>query len=70
MPGSVVRLAVAVGDVVEEGQPLLWLEAMKMQHEVRAPVSGVVVELTVQEGQQVDVDTVLAVVRAPEQGEP
>ena len=70
MPGSVVRLAVAVGDEVEEGQPLLWLEAMKMQHEVRAPVTGIVVELAVHEGQQVDVDTVLAVVREPEQGEP
>ena len=63
MPGSVVRLAVAVGDAVRAGQALLWLEAMKMQHEVSAPVDGVVAELGVQEGQQVDVGEVLAVVR-------
>jgi propionyl-CoA carboxylase alpha chain len=70
MPGLVVRLAAAVGDEVEAGRPLLWLEAMKMQHEVRAPVGGIVVELSVHEGQQVDVDTVLAVVQAPEHEEP
>ncbi|MEO6629514.1 MAG: biotin/lipoyl-containing protein, partial [Aquihabitans sp.] len=63
MPGSVVRVAVAVGDTVEKGQPLLWLEAMKMQHQVSAPISGVVTELPVQPGQQVDVGAVLAVVQ-------
>jgi propionyl-CoA carboxylase alpha chain len=63
MPGSVVRVAVAQGDEVTEGQVLLWLEAMKMQHEVRAPAAGVVAELAVAAGQQVEVGEVLAVVR-------
>jgi propionyl-CoA carboxylase alpha chain len=63
MPGSVVRVAVVQGDEVAEGQVLLWLEAMKMQHEVRAPVAGVVAELAVTAGQQVEVGEVLAVVR-------
>ena len=63
MPGSVVRVAVAEGDEVTEGQVLLWLEAMKMQHEVRAPVAGVVAELAVEAGRQVEVGEVLAVVR-------
>lgn len=63
MPGSVVRVAVAAGDEVAEGQVLLWLEAMKMQHEVRAPLAGVVAELAVAAGQQVEVGEVLAVVR-------
>ena len=62
MPGSVARVAVAVGDRVERGQPLLWLEAMKMQHQIDAPATGVVTELSVRTGQQVDVGTVLAVV--------
>ena len=62
MPGSVVRVAVAVGDRVVAGQPVLWLEAMKMQHRVDAPSDGVVTELPVQAGQQIDVGTVLAVV--------
>jgi propionyl-CoA carboxylase alpha chain len=62
MPGTVVRLATRVGDRVRAGRPILWLEAMKMQHEVSAPRDGVVRHLAVAEGQQVDVGTVLAVV--------
>ena len=62
MPGAVARVAAAVGDRVERGQPLLWLEAMKMQHQIDAPTNGVVTELPVQAGQQVDVGAVLAVV--------
>jgi propionyl-CoA carboxylase alpha chain len=61
-PGSVVRVAVTVGDHVERGQPLLWLEAMKMEHAVNAPTAGIVAELPVAAGQQVDVGSVLAVV--------
>jgi propionyl-CoA carboxylase alpha chain len=62
MPGAVVRIAVAVGDTVTAGQPILWLEAMKMQHRIDAPSDGVVAELAVTEGQQIDVGAVLAVV--------
>ncbi len=62
MPGAIVRVAVEQGDHVERGQALLWLEAMKMQHQISAPVSGVVTELHITEGQQVDVGAVLAVV--------
>ena len=64
MPGSVVRIAAAVGDAVVAGQPILWLEAMKMQHEVQAPADGTITELSVSEGDQVDVGAVLAVVTA------
>jgi propionyl-CoA carboxylase alpha chain len=66
MPGSVLRVAVDVGEQVVAGQPLLWLEAMKMEHQISAPGSGVVAELHVKPGQQVDVGTVLAVVQAEE----
>jgi propionyl-CoA carboxylase alpha chain len=66
MPGSVVRVAVEVGDVVHAGQPILWLEAMKMQHQIDAPLDGVVSELPVKAGQQVDVGAVLAIV-SPQQ---
>jgi propionyl-CoA carboxylase alpha chain len=69
MPGSVVRIAVAVGDRVTAGQPMLWLEAMKMQHQINAPADGVVAELPVNEGQQVEVGAVLAVVGEPTEGE-
>ncbi|MDR3662460.1 MAG: biotin carboxylase N-terminal domain-containing protein, partial [Mycobacterium sp.] len=51
MPGSVVRVGAAVGDQVTAGQPLIWLEAMKMEHTIAAPDSGVLAELNVQPGQ-------------------
>ena len=63
MPGTVVRVAAAVGDQVSAGQRLLWLEAMKMEHVISAPVAGVVAELPVAAGQQVEVGSVLAVVK-------
>ncbi|MFI5586508.1 acetyl/propionyl/methylcrotonyl-CoA carboxylase subunit alpha [Amycolatopsis sp. NPDC051758] len=62
MPGTVVRLAVQAGDPVKAGDPLLWLEAMKMEHRIAAPADGVVAELPVTVGQQVEVGTILAVV--------
>ena len=62
MPGTVIRVGVQIGDKVTQGQPLLWLEAMKMEHTIAAPVDGVVGELTVEAGQQVEVGAVLAVV--------
>jgi propionyl-CoA carboxylase alpha chain len=62
MPGTVLRLGVAVGDQVRAGQPVLWLEAMKMEHRITAPADGVVTELPVGVGQQVEVGTLLAVV--------
>jgi propionyl-CoA carboxylase alpha chain len=62
MPGSVVAVHAAVGDAVEEGQPLLVLEAMKMQHTIAAPHAGTVIELDVAVGDQVNGGAVLAVV--------
>ncbi|MDT5097500.1 MAG: propionyl-CoA carboxylase alpha chain [Mycobacterium sp.] len=60
MPGSVLRIGAAVGDTVTAGQPLIWMEAMKMEHTVAAPGDGVLAELNVEVGQQVDVGAVLA----------
>lgn len=53
MPGVVVELLVAEGDMVEDGQPLLLLEAMKMQNEILAPQAGLVAGLHVAQGQAV-----------------
>ena len=66
MPGSVVRVGAQVGDTVALGQPLVWLEAMKMEHAVSAPAPGVITELNVVVGQQVDVGSVLAVIEGEE----
>ena len=66
MPGNVIRLGAAVGDAVTTGQPLIWLEAMKMEHTIAAPTAGVLVELNVDTGDQVEVGAVLARVDAPQ----
>ncbi|WP_406861599.1 biotin carboxylase N-terminal domain-containing protein [Streptomyces sp. HUAS MG47] len=65
MPGTVVRVAegLAVGDAVAAGQPLLWLEAMKMEHRVSAPASGTLTALHAAPGRQVEVGALLAVVQ-------
>ncbi|RLV48193.1 acetyl/propionyl-CoA carboxylase subunit alpha [Nocardioides mangrovicus] len=65
MPGTVVSVAVAAGDSVGAGQPVLVLEAMKMQHTVSAPADGVVAQLEVGPGSQVAAGEVLAVVESP-----
>jgi propionyl-CoA carboxylase alpha chain len=69
MPGNVIRLGAAVGDAVTAGQPLIWLEAMKMEHTITAPTDGVLAELNVNTGQQVEVGAILARVESPETAE-
>ena len=62
MPGGVVRVLTEAGATVTAGQPLVVLEAMKMEHTVAAPVDGIVSEIHVAQGDQVDTGQVLAVV--------
>jgi acetyl/propionyl-CoA carboxylase alpha subunit len=64
MPGLVRRVLVEVGAAVKPGQPLLVLEAMKMEQTVTAPAAGVVAELRAKAGEQVAAGQVLAVVEA------
>ncbi|RYI22420.1 biotin/lipoyl-binding protein [Dermacoccus sp. 147Ba] len=66
MPGVVTNVAVEVGQSVTAGQPLVWLEAMKMEQSVTASADGVVSALHVKVGDQVEPGTVLAVVDAAE----
>jgi propionyl-CoA carboxylase alpha chain len=62
MPGKVTLLHVRVGDVVRAGETLLVLEAMKMEHPIRAPEDGVVAEVRVAVGEQVENGALLLVV--------
>ncbi len=62
MPGVVARVDAAEGASVIAGQPLLVLEAMKMEHPLLAPVAGTVTSLLVAAGQQVTTGAVLAVI--------
>jgi propionyl-CoA carboxylase alpha chain len=61
MPGTVVRVEAAVGDLVEAGTVILAIEAMKMEHSIHAPARGIVTELPISVGAQVDSGSVLAV---------
>ncbi len=64
MPGIVRRVGVKAGDAVAVGQPLLILEAMKMENEIRAESEGVVEKVLVADGQTVESGQVLVVLRA------
>jgi pyruvate carboxylase len=59
MPGKLLKLFVQPGEEVEEGQPILILEAMKMQNEYSAPMAGVVAKIHVDEGVNVEINSPL-----------
>lgn len=65
MPGTVVRIGdgLAEGAKVTQGQPLVWLEAMKMEHRILSPASGILTALHAVPGRQVEVGALLAVVQ-------
>jgi propionyl-CoA carboxylase alpha chain len=65
MPGNVVRIEAAAGRPVSAGQPVLVLEAMKMEHQILAPADGLVTEVRVAPGDQVQAGEVLATVEQP-----
>ena len=64
MPGKIVAVSAAVGDVVVKGQPIVVLEAMKMEHALVAPFDGTVSGVGAAVGDQVAADAVLATVNA------
>jgi biotin carboxyl carrier protein len=59
MPGVITKVMVVVGDEVAKGQPLLALEAMKMEHMIRAPRAGRVKSVSASPGQMVQAGTTL-----------
>lgn len=62
IPGLVVTVNTAVGSKVQRGEPLLVLEAMKMQNDITAPISGTVVSLNVGVGKSVNTGDLLLVI--------
>jgi biotin carboxyl carrier protein len=60
IPGLITRVLVEVGQPVEAGQPVLVLEAMKMENEITAPRPGVVADLRAHQGQSVGLHELLA----------
>mgnify|MGYP006240516153 FL=1 len=62
IPGKVVTVEVGLGDLVSEGDVIMILEAMKMQNEIQAPISGVVSEIHCEEGQSIEANVPLVVI--------
>jgi biotin carboxyl carrier protein len=62
MPGRIVKVNVSVGDVVAVGDPLLGIEAMKMENELLSPSAGKISKLNVQVGAIVEADQELIVI--------
>jgi propionyl-CoA carboxylase alpha chain len=62
MPGTVVKVLAAPGDTVAKGDPVVVIEAMKMEHTIGAAGDGTVAEVLVEVGRQVDIDQVIAVI--------
>ena len=60
MPGRITHIAARVGDTVQPGETILVLEAMKMEHVVRAPFAATVAEIHTATGDQVDQGALLA----------
>ena len=67
IPGKVVTVEVTEGEVVVEGDVVLILEAMKMQNEVLAPVSGIVINVNCEDGQNVQANTTLMIIEPNEE---
>ncbi|MBC7097117.1 MAG: pyruvate carboxylase subunit B, partial [Methanobacteriales archaeon] len=63
MQGMIVKLKVKEGDIVEEGDVVAVIEAMKMENDIQAPHSGVVEKIYTQEGEKVEVGDVLMVIK-------
>jgi acetyl-CoA carboxylase biotin carboxyl carrier protein len=62
MVGKIINVVVKVGDKVNEDDQIATLEAMKMEMPIVAPAGGVIKEILVSVGQEVEADTVLAII--------
>ena len=62
MPGLIIKILKKEGDRVEAGETVLLLEAMKMQNELQAKSAGVVSQMKVKQGENVEMRQVLCVI--------
>lgn len=63
MPGTIMSVKVAVGDEVKRGQPLIVLEAMKMENDIVAPKDGTVAAIAVKKGDNVNSNSLLVTIQ-------
>jgi len=64
MPGVILKVLVEEGDMVNAGDPVMVVEAMKMENEIKAPRSGTVKEIVVETGESVNTGDILLVISA------
>lgn len=69
IPGKVITVEVEVGQEVAEGDMVLILEAMKMQNEVAAPISGTITEINCKSGDNIEANLPLVVIEPPTDSE-
>jgi len=62
MPGLILKLKKKIGEYVDAGESLIILEAMKMENELKSPISGVISKVNVTEGQSVEKNTELIII--------
>ena len=68
IPGKVVTVEVEIGQVVEEGQVVMILEAMKMQNEIKAGIDGIVKSIMCKQGERVEANMPLMEITNPSEG--
>lgn len=66
MPGSIVKILVENGQEVDEGTPILVLEAMKMEMTLYSSIKGIITEINVAPGEQIDADKTLVLIKRKE----
>lgn len=64
MPGKILEVLVSAGDQVKQGDPLIILEAMKMENELKAPIDGTITAVQVKTGSSVDKKEILIEIKA------
>ncbi len=69
IPGKIVSLSVNEEDIVSEGDVIMILEAMKMQNEIQAPISGKIIQLNCQPGDSIEANSPLLVIEPPNDNE-
>ena len=65
IPGKIISISVSEDDLVSEGDVIMILEAMKMQNEIQAPVSGKITELNCEPGDSIEANSPLMVIEPP-----
>ncbi len=64
MPGKILKLLCKTGDVVESAQPIIIIEAMKMENEIKSPMAGKVTKVSVNQDQKIETGEILITIEA------